>query len=100
MRLVIRPGSVRWPPPNRLALWGSIRKFYATRSAERSSALEIIEQIAGEAPCTVAADKAYDTQGFVAHLRQINAAPHVAQNTKRNGARRSTGAPPATSAMH
>src|SRR6185437_6727122 len=36
-------------------------------------------------PCTVAADNAYDTQGFVTELRQINATPHVAQNIERNG---------------
>ena len=43
----------------------------------------MIGQIAAQTPCTVAADKAYDTRGFVAQLRQINATPHVAQNIER-----------------
>ena len=34
---------------------------------------------------TVGADKAYDTKGFVKACREINVAPHVAQNLKRNG---------------
>ena len=51
----------------------------------RSTAIELIEQLAPEAPCTVAADKAYDTLAFVTKLRQINATPHVAQNIERNG---------------
>jgi hypothetical protein len=45
----------------------------------------MIERTAGEAPCVIAADKAYDTHGFVAQLRQISATPHVAQNIERNG---------------
>jgi hypothetical protein len=32
---------------------------------------------------TLAADKAYDTQGFVSDLRQRPVTPHVAQNDKR-----------------
>jgi hypothetical protein len=31
---------------------------------------------------TVAADKAYDTKGFVADVRQLGFTPHVAQNTR------------------
>ena len=58
----------------------------ASGTAERSSALEMIEQVAGEAPCTVAAGQGLrQSQGFVAQLRQINATPHVAQNIERNG---------------
>jgi IS5 family transposase len=33
----------------------------------------------------LAADKGYDTQGFVAELRARGVTPHVAQNTKRWG---------------
>ena len=32
---------------------------------------------------TVAADKAYDTRGFVADCRQLGVTPHVAQNNTR-----------------
>ena len=45
----------------------------------------MIEQIAGEQRVTVGADKGYDTKDFVAGCRQMNATPHVAQNTKRPG---------------
>lgn len=31
---------------------------------------------------TIAADKAYDTKGFVADVRKLGFTPHVAQNTK------------------
>jgi hypothetical protein len=34
---------------------------------------------------TVGADKGYDTRGFVAECRQLNATPHVSQNAKRPG---------------
>ena len=37
----------------------------------------MIQQIAGEAPCTVVADNAYDTHGFVAQLCQINTTQHI-----------------------
>lgn len=33
----------------------------------------------------MAADKAYDTRGFVAQMRQINVTPHVARNVERKG---------------
>jgi IS5 family transposase len=33
----------------------------------------------------VAADKAYDTKGFVKACRELNVTPHVAQNTNRLG---------------
>jgi hypothetical protein len=35
------------------------------------------------APVSVAADKAYDTRDFVQTVRELNARPHVAQNTNR-----------------
>src|SRR5208283_5017420 len=70
---------------NRHGLVVEVQVSEANGTAERSSAIEMIETIADEAPCTVAADKAYDTRGFVRQLRQINATPHVAQNIERNG---------------
>jgi transposase len=70
---------------NRHGLVVEVKVSEANGTAERSSAVEMIETIADEAPCTVAADKAYDTRGFVAQMREINATPHVAQNIDRNG---------------
>jgi transposase len=54
----------------------------ATGTAERDAALMMIESIPGDHPVTVGADKAYDTQDFVAESRHMNATPHVAQNNK------------------
>lgn len=45
----------------------------------------MIDQVAGDWRCTVAADKVYDTRDFVQQLRQLDVTPHVAQNTERNG---------------
>lgn len=55
----------------------------ATGTAERESAKAMIESHSpgSERRLTVAADKAYDTAGFVAELRSMCVTPHVAQNT-------------------
>ena len=42
----------------------------------------MVEAIPGRHRITVGADKAYDTKDFVATMRQLGAAPHVAQNTR------------------
>lgn len=56
--------------------------------AERATALEMLARLPGRARRrTVAADKAYDTKGFVAGCRELGVTPHVAQNT--SGHRRS-----------
>ena len=34
---------------------------------------------------TIGADKAYDTQGWIAEVRGMNITPHVAQNENRRG---------------
>ena len=57
----------------------------ANGTAERDAALLMIEQIPAGKRVTVGADKGYDTRGFVAECRQLNATPHVSQNTKRPG---------------
>jgi transposase len=57
----------------------------ANGTAERDAALLMIEQIPAEKRVTVGADKGYDTRGFVAECRQLNATPHVSQNAKRPG---------------
>jgi len=59
--------------------------FQANGTAERDAALMMLEQIPGEYRVTGGADKAYDTQDFVAECRNLQVTPHVAQNTKRRG---------------
>ena len=58
---------------------------HATGTAEREAALEMVADVAGNRRITVGGDKGYDTHGFVEDLRELQATPHVAQNTERNG---------------
>ena len=67
---------------NRSGLVADVEVLQANGTAERDAALVMIEQIPGDQPVTVGADKAYDTKDFVAETRQMNATPHVAQNQK------------------
>jgi transposase len=53
----------------------------ATGTAEPQGAQEMVRKVARARRITVGADKGYDTQGFVQALRDLNATPHVAQNT-------------------
>ena len=46
---------------------------------ERDAAVAMIGTLRGRRRITVAADKAYDTRDFVAHLRAMQVTPHVAQ---------------------
>ena len=57
----------------------------AAGTAEREAAKDMIQSHApgSERRLTVGADKAYETAGFVADLRQMCVTPHVAQNTSR-----------------
>ena len=68
---------------------GLIVGALATRAsghAERMAALHLMEPHADRPQkVTLAGDKGFDTQDFVAELREINVTPHVAQNT--NGRR-------------
>lgn len=66
---------------NRNGLAVNTRLTAATGTAERDAALDMIDELSGNYPVTVGADKAYDTRDFVAGLRQHAAVPHVAQNT-------------------
>lgn len=63
---------------------GLIVGAIATRAsghAERFAALHLVEPRANRAEkVTLAGDKGFDTQDFVAELREINVTPHVAQN--------------------
>jgi transposase len=52
--------------------------------AERATAIEMLTRLPASARRrTVAGDKGYDTQGFVAEARALGFTPHVAQNTSR-----------------
>lgn len=58
---------------------GSRRSCSGT--AERDAALALIEDIPRGGRSTLAGDKNFDTQGFVAAVREHGMTPHVAQNT-------------------
>jgi IS5 family transposase len=64
---------------NRNNLIVDARLTEATGTAERTTALDMIEDNAGPGS-TVGADKLYDTADFVAGCRERGCTPHVAQN--------------------
>ena len=55
----------------------------ATGTAERDTAEELLEQVAGPRHVTVGADKGFDTPEFVQALRDLDVTPHIAQNTSK-----------------
>jgi transposase len=68
---------------NRSALIVDAELTIADGYAERATALEMLGRLPKMARRrTVAGDKAYDTKGFVAGVRELGLTPHVAQNTK------------------
>ena len=70
---------------NRNGLIVNAKMFPANGLAERAAAMAMLEQIPGDHPVTVGADKGYDTRDFVAECRYLHVTPHVAQNTSRSG---------------
>jgi transposase/IS5 family transposase len=50
----------------------------ATGTAERDTALEMLEKVPGSRRITVGADKGYDTHNFITECRDLNVTPHVA----------------------
>jgi transposase len=66
---------------NRNGLVIDTRLTLATGTAEREAATDMIGALAGRHRITVGGDKNYDTAAFVAGMRNLNATPHVAQNT-------------------
>ncbi len=68
---------------------GLIVEAVATRASGHAERLAALEMIAPRAECsqavTLGGDKGFDTQDFVAELREAHVTPHVAQNT--NGRR-------------
>ena len=67
---------------NRSGLVVDSRLTQATGTAERTAALEMIEDVPGTKQITLGADRGYDVASFVKDLRQLRATPHVAQKTK------------------
>lgn len=68
---------------NRNGLCVDLSVSEATGRAEREQALRMVERLGkrGIRVRTLGADKSYDTQDFVASLREAGVTPHVAQNT-------------------
>ena len=67
---------------NRNGLVVNVRLTQATGTAEREAAEEMVEDIPGQKPVTLGADKNYDTQEMVKRLRERKVTPHVAQNNQ------------------
>jgi len=69
---------------NRNALIVDAELTQADGYAERATAIEMLARLPKRARRrTVAADKAYDTRGFVAGCRDLGVTPHVAQHNNR-----------------
>lgn len=70
---------------NRNGLIVQAMAWEASGTAERESALLLLDQVCGDKRITVGADKGYDTKDFVRQCRERKITPHVAQNTTRPG---------------
>jgi transposase len=70
---------------NRNGLIVNAMVWEANGTAERDTALLMLEQIPGQRRLTVGGDKGFDTADFVAECRHMQVTPHVAQNHKRSG---------------
>lgn len=70
---------------SKLAVAGMVT--HANGKAERKASLKMLKKIARKSGhgITSGEDKAYDTRGHVADLRENNITPHVAQNINRRG---------------
>ena len=66
---------------NRNGLVVGARLTQATGTAERESALKLVEEVPAQGRITLGGDKNYDTRDFVDAARSLNVTPHVAQNT-------------------
>jgi transposase len=51
----------------------------ATGTAERDTALDMLERVPGKHRITLGADKGYDTGDFVTECRELNVTPHIAR---------------------
>ena len=64
---------------NRTGLVVGVVVTRATGTAERETALDMLEKVPGSQRITVGADKGYDTRDFVTACREMNVTPHVAR---------------------
>ena len=64
---------------NRTGLVVNVTVTQATGTAERATALDMLEKVPGSRRITVGADKGYDTTDFVTECREMNITPHVAR---------------------
>ena len=64
---------------NRNGLVVDVALTQATGTAERDTALDMLEEIPGSHRVTVGADKGYDTKDFVTKCRSMKITPHVAR---------------------
>jgi transposase len=73
---------------NRNGLVVDVELTSADGRAEREAGLAMASRLpGGQRRATLGADKGYDTQAFVAALRELNVTPHVAQNISRRRSR-------------
>ncbi len=70
---------------NRNGLIVNATVWEANGTAERDTALLMLEQVPSTKQVTVGGDKGFDTAGFVAECRHMQVTPHVAQNQTRRG---------------
>lgn len=63
---------------NRTGLVVDVVVTQATGTAERDTALDMLEKVPGKRRVTLGADKGYDTEDFVTECRELNVTPHVA----------------------
>src|SRR5271157_1359808 len=63
---------------NRTGLVVDVVVTQATGTAERDTALDMLEKVPGKQRITLGADKGYDTEDFVTECREMNVTPHVA----------------------
>lgn len=70
---------------NRHGMIVAVEVTQASGTAERSAAVQMLKDLPTAQRTTLAADKGYDTRGFVSEVRKLNVTPHVAQNVERNG---------------
>jgi transposase len=63
---------------NRNGLVVDVVVTQATGTAERDTALDMLERVPGKRRITLGADKGYDTEDFVTECRELNVTPHVA----------------------
>jgi hypothetical protein len=66
---------------NRHGLVVDVRLTQATGTAERDAAVEIMAQKPASKHVTLGGDQGYDTEAFVAKMRELPGTPHLAQNT-------------------